>query len=247
MVIWLTGPSGAGKTTLAQALQQEISSIILDGNEMRESISLGAGFSRQDRTRHNLRVARLAGMLARQTTVIVSVIAPIEQVRQEITRICNPFWVYLKKNLLCREGHFYEVPDGYFTIDTDRLSVVDSVKAILPHVKTPRIYSLLIGRYQPLHAGHIRLIEHLKDEGNSVLVAIRDTPLNEENPYTIAERKAMFRQAFPTDPNPKVIVLDDIEAVCYGREVGWDIRQIHLDVETEAISATHIRGKRSEC
>ncbi len=38
-----------------------------------------------------------------------------------------------------------------------------------------------------------------------------------------------------------VILIPDIERVCYGREVGWDIRQIKLDDETEVISATKIR------
>ena len=36
-------------------------------------------------------------------------------------------------------------------------------------------YSLFIGRYQPLHAGHINLIRVVLNEGKNVLVALRDT------------------------------------------------------------------------
>jgi len=77
-IIWLTDPSGAGKTTLAKALLDEIPCVNLDGNEMRNSISRGAGFSRKDRGEHNLRVARLAKVLSEQMTVVVSVIAPVK-------------------------------------------------------------------------------------------------------------------------------------------------------------------------
>ena len=59
-VIWLTGNSGSGKTSLANALCTKMRAIKLDGNEMRDSISVGAGFSEEERLKHNLRVARLS-------------------------------------------------------------------------------------------------------------------------------------------------------------------------------------------
>ena len=73
-IIWLTGESGAGKTTLAKRLQEDWPCIILDGNEMRASISEGAGFSTDDRAEHNFRVARLARVLSKQMNVVVAVI-----------------------------------------------------------------------------------------------------------------------------------------------------------------------------
>jgi adenylylsulfate kinase-like enzyme len=118
-IFWLTGNSGAGKTSLAKGLQQRINNskdllikaISLDGDELRASISTEEGFSREDRRRHNLRVARLAKLLAEQDfLVIVSVIAPFESLRQEISEICKPIWIYVKKDNLNSTERPYEEP-----------------------------------------------------------------------------------------------------------------------------------------
>lgn len=97
-IIWLTGNTGSGKSTLASALRRHLNAVVLDGNEMRESISTEEGFSKTDREMHNLRVARLAKTLAKQQVVIVSVIAPFIATRNAIDKIAKPFWVYVKRD-----------------------------------------------------------------------------------------------------------------------------------------------------
>ena len=107
-------------------------------------------------------------------------------------------------------------------------------------------YSLFIGRYQPLHEGHIKLIRTVLNEGKNVCVGLRDTKIDDKNPYTIKQRKGMFKKAFRNEMKEgkmKVIKIPDIIEVCYGRKVGWGIREIRLDKETEKISATKIREK----
>ncbi len=99
-------------------------------------------------------------------------------------------------------------------------------------------YSLFIGRWQPFHEGHKKLIQTVLDEGKQVCIGIRDTPISDTDPFTVEERMAMITAAFP---QAKVIVLPDIEEVVYGRKVGWGVREIHLDEATEQISATEIR------
>lgn len=130
-IIWLTGQSESGKTSLAYTLAKEFNAIVLDGDEMRESISLGAGFLKQDRMEHNLRVARLAKTLSKQRIVVVSVIAPTKEIRNEIDKICNPKWIYVKKTLEKREGHFYEEPKNYsLMVDHDISSLDKSIELI---------------------------------------------------------------------------------------------------------------------
>lgn len=119
-IIWLSGQSGAGKTTLAYNLKENYlpSAVILDGDEMRLTISEMNSFSKDSRKDHNLRVARLAKLLRDQGhIVIVAVIAPYQDVRDEITRICAPMWVYLKRqsSKAMAEGWPYEFPEGGLT------------------------------------------------------------------------------------------------------------------------------------
>lgn len=121
MIIWLTGNSGAGKTTLAKKLcAQNKYWINLDGDEMRDSISLGAGFSKADREEHNLRVARLAKVLSDQGyDIIVSVIAPFHSTRKKISSIipdCK--WIYVKKLQPIKKDRPYQPPRNTPVIDT---------------------------------------------------------------------------------------------------------------------------------
>jgi hypothetical protein len=96
-IIWITGNSGAGKSTLARLLRPHLGAIILDGDDMRRSISTDLGFSMEDRNEQNLRVAGLAKELCKQTNVIVAVIAPTKAIRSAVTFICDPIWIWLDK------------------------------------------------------------------------------------------------------------------------------------------------------
>lgn len=95
MILWISGQSGAGKTTLSDMLTTPRPTIRLDGDVMRE-VWPGLGFTRADRYEQNLRVARLAAELERQGyDVIVSTICPYRELRGWIDAVCSPRWVYL--------------------------------------------------------------------------------------------------------------------------------------------------------
>jgi adenylylsulfate kinase-like enzyme len=132
IVIWLTGQSGSGKTTIARALQQKINGVILDGDEMRESISTDLGFSKEDRETHNLRVARLAKVLSKYAPIIVSVIAPFEDSREKITIIARPFWVYVERATTLDDAKPYQVPSQYAVkVNSDTQTTDEQVGIIL--------------------------------------------------------------------------------------------------------------------
>lgn len=88
--LWLTGLSGAGKTTIADAVAQRLRAEgreveVLDGDELRRGLSAGLGFSREDRDTHVRRVGFVAELLARHgVVVLVPVIAPYATTRDEV-------------------------------------------------------------------------------------------------------------------------------------------------------------------
>ena len=88
------------------------------------------------------------------------------------------------------------------------------------------------------------MIEQALRQGNDVVIAIRDTETNKDNPYSYKARCKMIMEQMGDWKNRlEVIKIPDIDEVCHGRKVGWKIREIKLDKKTEQISATKIREK----
>ena len=88
--LWLTGLSGAGKTTLAQELKTElkvrgIGVEILDGDEVRTNLSQGLGFSKADRDTNIRRIGYVCRLLSRNGVGVLSAaISPYREVRDEV-------------------------------------------------------------------------------------------------------------------------------------------------------------------
>src|SRR5437588_3593958 len=89
-VVWFTGVSGAGKSTIATALQAELSRRgrhveVLDGDEVRTHLSKGLGFSKEDRDTNIRRIGYVARLVARSGGVaITAAISPYREVRDEV-------------------------------------------------------------------------------------------------------------------------------------------------------------------
>ncbi|MEI8337657.1 MAG: adenylyl-sulfate kinase [bacterium] len=134
-IIWLTGNVGSGKTSLAYLLKERLNAVVLDGDELRASISTDLGFSKEDREEHNLRVARLAKLLNSQNyNVVVSVIAPFQSTRDKITELIKPFWIYVKGGEV-GENMPYEVPKNPdLIIDPTEESLLESLDKIIKKV-----------------------------------------------------------------------------------------------------------------
>jgi adenylyl-sulfate kinase len=92
LVIWFTGLSGAGKSTLARALSHRLIKDgflveILDGDEVRENLSRGLGFSKEDRDTNIRRIGFVARLLARNGVIVLAAaISPYRQPRDDVRR-----------------------------------------------------------------------------------------------------------------------------------------------------------------
>ena len=104
---------------------------------------------------------------------------------------------------------------------------------------------MFIGRWQPLHKGHLWLINQRLKEGKNICLAIRDVEPNENQPWTAQEIEKMVQEGELKDliKDGRVIttIIPDIESVNYGRGVGYDIIEHIPPKEIGEISATSIR------
>jgi adenylyl-sulfate kinase len=101
--LWLTGMSGAGKSTISAAIEQRLRECgaeveVLDGDIVRTHLSKGLGFSKEDRDENVRRIGFVAELLSRHgVIVIVAAISPYRAVREEVrARIANFVEVYVE-------------------------------------------------------------------------------------------------------------------------------------------------------
>ena len=96
-VIWFTGLSGSGKTTIAHVLEDKLRAAgvpveILDGDVVRENLSKGLGFSKEDRDTNIRRIAFVAHLLQRNGAfVITAAISPYAAIREEARAMIKDF------------------------------------------------------------------------------------------------------------------------------------------------------------
>ncbi len=168
--VWFTGLPCSGKTTLATLLynyflQQGISNVeLLDGDVVRQYLTRGLGFTKQDRDENIRRIGWLSRMLNKHgVNAIVAAISPYRAIREEQKALTGNFFeIYVNcPEEICeqrdvkgmykkaRQGiiqHFTGVDDPYeeprtpdVVIETDKLNVEDSFKLLL-NVLTKKMF-----------------------------------------------------------------------------------------------------------
>ena len=96
-VIWFTGLSGSGKSTIAQVVEDELAEAgvpveMLDGDVVRENLSKGLGFSKEDRDTNIARIAYVANLLTRNgVATICCPISPYRATRDAARELIGDF------------------------------------------------------------------------------------------------------------------------------------------------------------
>jgi nicotinamide mononucleotide adenylyltransferase len=109
--------------------------------------------------------------------------------------------------------------------------------------------ALFIGRWQPLHPGHKWLFNQKLDQDIPILIAVRDTPVDDSNPFTTKDVLSNLEKEYSKEVDSgmvKVISIPDIESVNYGRGVGYEINEYVPPKDISNISATEIRRNLKE-
>ena len=105
--LWFTGLSGSGKTTITNQLvkalrKRDVSLEVLDGDIVRENLSKGLGFSKEDRDTNIRRIAFVANLLSRnEVPVITAAISPYREIRDEARQMMGERFVeaYVKASV----------------------------------------------------------------------------------------------------------------------------------------------------
>ena len=248
--IWVYGPPGSGKTSTLQALTAMRPSLLgFDSARIREQIYPELGFSDAHRRENIRHLAMLADTSLRAgSSCVVAAVTPHKILRKEaVDRIsgrcvtveligrADPMW-----QASISTGSPFEWGGAEITIDTSKIPPAE-VAAWIMEGRMPenRPRQLFIGRYQPPHVGHYKIIFDALKNG-PVAIGVRDTPMSDENPYTLEKRIGILRQAFEQPPSDVVVfAVPDIDSIHYGRDVGYEIVQHD---EVPGVSGKQLRG-----
>lgn len=243
------GLPAAGKTTLANAIAPLLNAVVFNADAVRANLSRDLGFSHADRIEHARRMGWMCDRVVEAGgTVIADFICPTIATRAAFG---DAFVIWVDRikagrfedtNLLFEPPAHFDLrvePDG-----TPQYWAERALSLLRPAFDPQKPTALFIGRYQPFHKGHRRLIEEGLRRVGQVCIAVRDTHgLDGKNPLPFFAVKQRIEAALSAYAGQFVIVpLPNVTNVYYGREVGYAIERIVLDDDTEAISATNIRA-----
>ena len=95
----------------------------------------------------------------------------------------------------------------------------------------------MLGRFQPWHDGHTELFKKALEKTGQVVIMLRTTVQDSDNPYSIDERVMQIAERLTnehiTTDYYTIISVPNISSICYGRAVGYTIDEIKLDVDPD--------------
>ncbi len=247
--ILIMGLPGAGKTTLANTLAPLLNAVVFNADAVRANLSRDLGFSHDDRVEHARRMGWMCDRVVEAGgTVIADFVCPTADTRAAFG---DAFTIWVDR---IESGRFEDtnrmfVPPEQFNLKitaqgTPQYWAEQALARLRPAFDPQKPTALFIGRYQPWHGGHQRLIEEGLKRVGQICIAVRDTHgLDDKNPLPYFAVKQRIETALSAYAGRFVVVpLPNITNVFYGRDVGYAVERIVLDEATEGISATKIRG-----
>jgi cytidyltransferase-like protein len=246
--ILIMGLPGAGKTTLANVLAPLLNAVVFNADAVRANLSRDLTFSLDDRIEHARRMGWMCDRVVEAGgTVISDFICPTEETREAFG---EAFTIWVDRISVSRfeDTNRMFVSPRRFDLrisaeGTPQFWAEQALARLRPAFDPQKPTALFLGRYQPWHPGHQRLIEEGLRRVGQACIAVRDTHrIDEKNPLPFFSVKQRIEAALSAHAGRFVVVpLPNITNVFYGRDVGYTVERIILDEATEAISATEVR------
>lgn len=246
--ILICGLPGSGKTYFATKLKELFgeSALHFNADEVRKQNN-DWDFSPEGRKRQASRMRSSAEMAHNMGKhAILDFVCPKEEYR-DIVNADITVWVRRTpvRDFADTTAMFEPLDADYYIFDgTNIKEVIDNIHL---EIKTSEFdmtksTALMIGRYQPFHAGHKALFEKALEKHGQVCIVVRSMPSSVNNPFSVDTVVENIHKDLVEHRGKYLVqVMPNIVDVVYGRDVGWTVSKIDLPPEIEAISATKIR------
>jgi cytidyltransferase-like protein len=246
--ILIMGLPGAGKTTLARLLVPRLNAVHFNADEVRANVNKDLGFALEDRLEQARRMGWLCDRVVESGTYAVAdFICPTAEARRAFGD-AFVVWVdriersrFLDTDALFEPPKQWDIrvaPEGSPAHWAERIC-----EKVLPTFDPKAPTALFVGRFQPFHDGHRKLIEEGLRRVGQVCIAVRDTSgTDDRNPLSFHDVKSRIEAGLRQYRGRiHIVQVPNITNVFYGRDVGYALERIVLEAEIERISATDIR------
>lgn len=223
--------------------------MLFSADAVRANLSRDLGFSPENRVEHARRMGWMCDRVVEAGgTAIADFVCPTPETRAAFGATFTIWLDRIKAGRFEDTNRMFVAPDRVdLCITADGAPQYWAERALgqlRPAFDPHKPTALFVGRYQPFHGGHQRLIEEGLRRVGQVCIAVRDTHgIDAKNPlpfFTVKQRIETILSAYAG--RFVVVPLPNITKVFWGRDVGYTVERIILDEATEAISATEVRA-----